>query len=95
MERKNDILSEWTSIELFNMPDVDPDQRAQFFKILRQKKLSEMMKKFAESMQSDDETSETYQVSAAEMEVPVVFNQESSGVASESQEENKVEIADL
>ncbi|KAI9986799.1 hypothetical protein PInf_025760 [Phytophthora infestans] len=70
MERKNDILSEWASIEVFNMPDADPDQRAQFFKILRQKKLSEMMKKIAESKQSDDETSETYQVSAAETEIP-------------------------
>ncbi|EEY67379.1 uncharacterized protein PITG_04397 [Phytophthora infestans T30-4] len=95
MERKNDILSEWASIELFNMPDADPDQRAQFFKILRQKKLSEMIKKIAESKQSDDETSETYQVSAAETEIPMGFNQESSGVASESQEENIVEIADL
>ncbi|EEY68713.1 uncharacterized protein PITG_21905 [Phytophthora infestans T30-4] len=45
MERKNDILSEWASIQLFNMPDADPDQRAEFFKILRQKKLSEMIKK--------------------------------------------------
>ncbi|EEY63887.1 uncharacterized protein PITG_02390 [Phytophthora infestans T30-4] len=70
MERKNDILSEWASIEVFNMPDADPDQRAQFFKILRQKKLSEMMKKIADSKQSDDETSETYQVSAAETEIP-------------------------
>eukprot|EP00644_Phytophthora_capsici_P018903 jgi/Phyca11/43415/gw1.346.12.1 len=74
MERKNDILSEWASIELFNMPDADPDQRAQFFKILRQTKLSEMMKKIAESKQCDDETSEIYQVSAAKTEIPMRFN---------------------
>ncbi|EEY68855.1 uncharacterized protein PITG_18761 [Phytophthora infestans T30-4] len=95
MERKNDILSEWATIELFNMPDAGPDQRAQFFKFLRQNKLSEMMKKFAESKQSDDETSETHQVSAAETKIPVEFNQESSGVASESQENSIAEIADL
>ncbi|KAG1691475.1 hypothetical protein DVH05_026963 [Phytophthora capsici] len=75
MERKNDILSEWASIELFNLPDADPDQRAQFFKILLQKKLSEMTKKFAESKQSNDETSEIYQVSTAETETPMGFNQ--------------------
>ncbi|KAG9400891.1 hypothetical protein AC1031_009613 [Aphanomyces cochlioides] len=43
--RKNDILIEMACIELFNMPDVDPLERKQFFSALRQKKLAEFMSK--------------------------------------------------